>query len=169
MSDDKIRMRLQKPEGGFEESKSSRRDLLRLFAAGTIIAPVAGGATARLIEPPKAELIVAPPKIIQPFYPRDIVDIEISFLMKDGTYRKLAAHPGEVPAFKFHSPGRGDNVTNASDVWRGRISTMIGVKDILSNADCSSLNAHLSLSIDDTGSPVSASRVADVWKRGTVE
>lgn len=69
----------------------SRRDLLKFFAAGTIIAPVAGGATAKLIEVPKAELIVAPePQIVRPFRSQDIESLKVEITLRDGSKREVS-------------------------------------------------------------------------------
>lgn len=67
---------------------TSRRELLKFFAAGTVITPLGGGATAKLIEPPKAQ-IIKPPTVVSAFTPRDIEAIEITFTMKDGSRRTL--------------------------------------------------------------------------------
>jgi hypothetical protein len=65
----------------------NRRDLLKYFAAGTVIAPVSGSAPlARLIEVPKVEL-VKPELIEKPFNPSEVDKATIFFDMVDGSRR----------------------------------------------------------------------------------
>ncbi len=71
---------------------TSRRDLLKFFAAGTVITPAAGGALAQLIEPPKARIITPETAIVQPFRVNDLLRVEsIEFKMRDGSTRRF--HP----------------------------------------------------------------------------
>ncbi len=67
---------------------TSRRDLLKFFAAGTVITPAAGGALAQLIESPKARIITPETGIVAPFIPNHIVGADIAFHMKDGSIRR---------------------------------------------------------------------------------
>jgi hypothetical protein len=72
---------------------NSRRELLKLFGAGTIIAPIVGGvslsdAQAKLIEPPKVELVGAggiPPTIDL----ADVKSVSVVFEMQDGASARL--------------------------------------------------------------------------------
>ena len=65
--------------------KANRRDILRFFAAGTVIAPATGETVlARLVEPPKVEIV--PPGPTKPFSIADCVRVRISFEMGDGTH-----------------------------------------------------------------------------------
>ena len=79
---------------------TSRRDLLKFLAAGTIITPVAGGATARLIEPPKADIIRPETGIVAPFCPDDVVGAEVTFRMKDGSMRWFEANSQSAYSWK---------------------------------------------------------------------
>lgn len=66
-------------------ARMNRRDLLKYFAAGTLIAPVAGAApVARLIEAPKVELF-QPEAIAKPFNFENIHHALIQFEMMDGS------------------------------------------------------------------------------------
>lgn len=74
----------------------NRRDLLKFFAAGTVIAPVAGSeplALARLIEVPKIEIVEAA-KIPEPLNVSHIKSFNIHCEMVDGTRRTI--HGGSV-------------------------------------------------------------------------
>lgn len=105
----------------------SRRDLLKFFAAGTIIAPVAGGATAKLIEVPKAELIVAPEtQIVRPFRPENVECVNIEMTMRDGTKRVISGgrvFPGLPIPERFWRDGTWrcdvaiENVGSPSSYW----------------------------------------------------
>lgn len=62
----------------------NRRDLLKYFAAGTVIAPVSGSAPlAKLIEVPNVELVKAP-RVVEPFDLCQVARATINFEMLDG-------------------------------------------------------------------------------------
>ncbi len=82
----------------------NRRDLLKYFAAGTVIAPVSGAApVAKLIEVPNVELVEAPAEYLtRPFRLRDVARAKLSFEMYDGrtehvTVDGYAMDGGEKP------------------------------------------------------------------------
>ena len=67
----------------------NRRDLIKFFGAGTLIAPIAGSEPiARLIEVPKVELVEAT-KIPEPIAMKDVRSVSVSFEMADGSRRSL--------------------------------------------------------------------------------
>lgn len=76
----------------------SRRDLLKFFGAGTIIAPAAGGALAKLIEPPKAEIIRPETGIVAPFMLADITGVDVAFKMRDGSVRRMDVDYTDITA-----------------------------------------------------------------------
>ncbi len=81
--------------------RMNRRDLLKFFAAGTVIAPVSGSAPlAKLIEVPNVELVKPAAMIEAPINLGDIQSAKISLEMYDGTKRQLDVD-------RFFSP-RGD-------------------------------------------------------------
>lgn len=111
---DKIRMRLQKPDGGFEESRSSRRDLMKFFGIGAIITPLAGGAQAKLIEIPKAELIQMPESLIEkPFTDEEIETIAVHVKLRDGSERIISG--GKL---KTYRPQRKGVWFSSSENWK---------------------------------------------------
>ena len=70
----------------------SRRDLLKYFAAGTVITPLAGaGPLAMLIEEPKIELIK--PGLRETLLFAEVKSVTISFHMADGTLRSISGEP----------------------------------------------------------------------------
>ncbi len=70
--------------------RMNRRDLLKFFAAGTVIAPVSGSAPlAKLIEVPNVELFDAADVIVKPFELPDVHHAFITFEMMDGSTRRL--------------------------------------------------------------------------------
>ena len=70
---------------------NSRRDLLKYFAAGTLIAPSAGAAPlARLIEEPRVEL-VTDPEIVIPIDLGKVKRFSLSFEMADGSQRSWSS------------------------------------------------------------------------------
>lgn len=93
---------------------TSRRDLLKFFAAGAVITPLSGEASARLIETPKIELIVPDRRIVQPFDPADVTAVDVAFTMKDGSIRRMKhdwmlvdvlktnPHYAPTPAIELH-------------------------------------------------------------------
>ncbi len=69
-----------------------RRDLLKFFAAGTVIAPVAGETiTARLIEVPKVEPIQVATQLPRPLHLGDVDKVRIIFTRMDGTTETVNA------------------------------------------------------------------------------
>lgn len=76
---------------------TSRRDLLKLFTAGAVITPLAGGASAKLIETPKVEIIKPETGIVAPLCPDDVANVDITFRMKDGSARRFQADEITLP------------------------------------------------------------------------
>lgn len=80
-----------------------RRELLKKFSIGTLIAPIVGGAAetsaaAKLIEVPKVELVSAQPSG-RPLDFRNIKSLTISFENNDGSVGSLICH-NPYPRFK---------------------------------------------------------------------
>lgn len=73
--------------------KTSRRDVMKFFGIGTIIAPVAAAAgsepapAARLIEVPKVEIVK--PELIRPLDFADVRSMTVTFNRFDGTHATL--------------------------------------------------------------------------------
>ena len=84
----------------------NRRDLLKYFAAGTVIAPVAGESIqARLIETPKIE--IAKPQAVDPAI--DITNMEhmsatINITMFDGTRHSATLPLHLTPNYGYRNP-----------------------------------------------------------------
>lgn len=69
--------------------KFNRRDLLKFFGAGTVIAPVAAAEPlARLIELPKLEIVEAT-KIPEPININKVKSVAMVMTMDDGTVRTI--------------------------------------------------------------------------------
>ena len=67
----------------------NRRDLIKFFGAGTLIAPIAGSEPiARLIEVPKVELVQAA-RMPEPIAMKEVRSVSVSFEMADGSRRAL--------------------------------------------------------------------------------
>ncbi len=85
---------------------TSRRDLLKWFGAGTLIAPIVGAApVARLIEVPKVELIEPKALIVKPIRLEDVESFTVTLQMKDGsseTFRQSAGYRSGVVTTKDH-------------------------------------------------------------------
>ncbi len=85
----------------------TRRELLKYFGAGAVIAPVTAGAVqARLVEPARVELIK--PKyglkeLPKPIALADITAVEMSLVMKDGTTRRATVLPWSTSYGTFPS------------------------------------------------------------------
>ncbi len=85
----------------------TRRELLKYFGAGAVIAPlVAGEVQARLIEPAHVELVK--PKYGLKELPaeismEDISAVEMTLVMKDGTTRRATVIPWSWSEGKFPS------------------------------------------------------------------
>lgn len=73
----------------------NRRDLMRFFAAGTVIAPLGGVVAAKLIEVPKIEPVTLSPIID----PRQIKGFSVNLEMMDGTARTLPCSWPRVSAY----------------------------------------------------------------------
>lgn len=76
---------------------TNRRDWLKLFSAGAVVAPVLNGmalstgAQARIIEPPKLE-IIPPPKLVAAAIPsEEILQVDVNILTKSGARYFIAA------------------------------------------------------------------------------
>lgn len=83
---------------------TTRRDILKYFGAGTIIAPLAGDAVGRLIEPPKIELITPQPLIIKPFRMSDIASVNVTVRMRDGSVMEAATKSVSIQNEEFERP-----------------------------------------------------------------
>lgn len=74
---------------------NSRRELLKYFGVGAVIAPVIGGVTqpaqARLIELPRVELIEPEVVIEKPLNLKDVRRVDLLLEMADGTKRVMKA------------------------------------------------------------------------------
>lgn len=72
----------------------NRRDLIKFFSVGTIIAPVAAAAAplAKLIEVPKIEIVEAA-TIPEPLNVADIKSVVMTFTLHNGERRQVAADP----------------------------------------------------------------------------
>jgi hypothetical protein len=69
---------------------NSRRDLLKLFGTGALIAPVVGAAPiARLIEPAKIELIKPEARILRPIDMAEVSSFDIVLHKRDGSVETL--------------------------------------------------------------------------------
>lgn len=70
--------------------KVNRRDILKFFGAGTVIAPIVGAApAARLIEPPAVEIIKPQDLVVIPQKLSDVVRVSVALEFRDGTTRRL--------------------------------------------------------------------------------
>lgn len=69
----------------------SRRDLLKYFGIGAVIAPVVGGPLATLIEVPKVE-IVKPEAVSVPFNAADVKAVAVTLHLYDGTTRTVRTY-----------------------------------------------------------------------------
>ena len=82
---------------------TSRRDILKYFAAGTVITPLAASVpAARLIEPPKVE-IIKPPKyglVEMPTDFRKLTKVELTLTFSDGNKRTECYLPGPTPSME---------------------------------------------------------------------
>jgi hypothetical protein len=70
-----------------------RRDILRIFGAGATVIPIIGGAlepaaTARIVEPPKVELVGAPLNGL-PLNMIDVQSFSVTLSMRDGSRRTI--------------------------------------------------------------------------------
>lgn len=91
--------------------KTTRRDVMKFFGIGTIIAPVAAAAgsepapAARLIQVPKVEIIK--PEDIQPLDLRDVRSMTVTFERFDGTHATLQSESMFVFSNLQHGLGQG--------------------------------------------------------------
>lgn len=90
--------------------RMNRRELLKYFAAGTLIAPVAGAApVARLIESPKVELVKPEALIYKSLEAGQIKSFTVELELADGTKRRFVVdHPDVDP--RGHDTGGDWNV-----------------------------------------------------------
>lgn len=80
----------------------NRRDLMKFFAAGTVIAPLGSTAVAKLIEVPKIE----PVTLATVIDPKQIKNFSVNLEMFDGTMKTL---PCEWPSIRpYNRPFAGD-------------------------------------------------------------
>jgi hypothetical protein len=76
---------------------ANRRDFLKLFSAGAVVAPVLNGlalstsAQARIIEPPKIEIIPPPELVLAPMPSDEIVQVDVNIRTKSGNRYHIAA------------------------------------------------------------------------------
>ena len=70
----------------------NRRDLLKLFGAGAVIAPAAGATPlARLMEPAKVELIKPEPRIVRPIDTANVLCFDVTLHLRDGSSETMYA------------------------------------------------------------------------------
>ncbi|SRR6266436_3845328 len=69
----------------------SRRDLLKYFGIGAVIAPAVGGPLATLIEVPKIE-IAKPEMVSLPFNVGDVKAVFVTLHLYDGSTRTVQTH-----------------------------------------------------------------------------